>query len=117
MLQAEDWHNEGAICRAFNIGKTEAKAVAQLHTGMARETCNQLEEVVRQYGMKAFIFHDVLAKECFSRGFCSATSGMESWGAQLTNGSRDDDPLASGLRFNLRDGADSPMIHALAPAR
>lgn len=69
--------------------------MAQLHSGMLTSIRDQLEEAVRQYGMRSFIYHDVLAKEVFSRGFCSAGAGMEAWSSHLCNGSGDDDPLAT----------------------
>ncbi|CAK9118155.1 unnamed protein product [Durusdinium trenchii] len=55
----------------------------------------KLEEAVRRYGMRAFIYHDVIARECFSRGYSSVTPGMEAWAKQLTNSSKDTDPLVS----------------------
>ena len=54
----------------------------------------ELEGAVNHFGMRAFIFHDVIAKECFSMGFTSATQGLEEWAAKLTNGSNSQDPLA-----------------------
>ena len=87
------WESETSLCKAFAIGKTEAKAVMQLHSGMDPKIRDLLEEAVRLYGMRPFIYHDVIAKECFSRGFSSATSGFDEWSQQLTNGAAADDPL------------------------
>ena len=89
----EEWEKETSVCKAFNIGKTEAKAVIQLHGCVETAVREQLEISVRLYGMRAFIYHDVIAREAFSRGFCSATAGLEAWAVHLTNGSKDGDPL------------------------
>lgn len=91
----EAWDCEASICKAFAIGKTEAKAVVQLHKGMDPKIRDMLERAVHDYGMRSFIYHDVISKECFSRGFCSAFSGLEDWGSQLTNSATADDPLVS----------------------
>lgn len=101
----QEWDNETSICKAFSIGRTESKAVVQLLTGMDPAIRDTLETTVRRYGMRSFIYHDVLAKECFSRGFCSAVSGMESWSSQLTNGSKGNDPVVArmlSMCFNVR---------------
>ena len=91
----QDWESETSICKAFAIGKTESKAVVQLCAGMNTTIREKLEEAVRRYGMRAFIYHDVIARECFSRGYSSVTPGMEAWAKQLTNSSKDTDPLVA----------------------
>ena len=98
----EDWESETAVCRAFQIGKTEAKAVAQLHGCMEASVRDALEHSVRIFGMRAFLYHDVIAREAFSRGFCSATAGLEAWAKYLTNGSKDGDPVAPWLRVWMK---------------
>lgn len=72
--------------------------MAQLHGGMLPAICDLLESTVRTFGMRAFIYHDPIATECFSRGFSSAMSGMEAWSPQLTNGSQNGDPLVAWLQ-------------------
>ena len=56
-----------------------------------------MEEAVRKFGMRQLIYHDVLAKEVFPRGYSSAVAGLEAWSSQLTNGSGDDDRLVAWL--------------------
>lgn len=97
----QDWENETSVCKAFQIGKTESKAVVQLCSGMLPEIRDALEEAVRMFGMRAFIYHDVIAKECFSRGYCSTTPGLEAWTPYLTNGSQANDPLATQWQILL----------------
>jgi hypothetical protein len=65
------------------LAKRRPTAVMQLH----------MEEIVQLYGMRAIIYHDAISKECFGRGFCSATSGMEEWSSHLTNGAHANDPV------------------------
>lgn len=91
----QDWDNEAVICKAFGIGKTEARAVAQLHSCVLPAVREDLESAVRLHGLRAFITHDVIARETFSRGWNSATPGLEAWAANLTNGPNKGGPLVA----------------------
>ena len=91
----QDWESETSVCRAFSIGKTEAKAVVQLHSCMDKAIQQELAAAVQFFGMRQFINHDVIARECFSRGFNSATGDVEEWSRQLANGSTAGDPLVT----------------------
>lgn len=81
------------LCHWQNGGQ-RGDAVMQLHTGMDPVVRDALEEAVQLYGMRPIIYHDAISKECFGRGFCSATSGMEEWSSHLTNGAHANDPVA-----------------------
>jgi len=80
------------LCHWQNGGQ-RGDAVMQLHTGMDPVVRDALEEAVQLYGMRPIIYHDAISKECFGRGFCSATSGMEEWSSHLTNGAHANDPV------------------------
>ena len=70
----------------------------QLHTGMDPVVRDKLESAVQLYGMRPFIYHDAISKECFSRGFCSASTGMEEWSSHLTNGAQANDTVVPYLQ-------------------
>lgn len=85
------------MAKAFAIGVKEATAVSCL-TKVNPEVCELLRAAIR--GMRPFLQHDVIAKECFNVGWSSGKiSEFEAWRIQLTN----TDELATGfLEFSMR---------------
>ncbi|CAK9079952.1 FO synthase subunit 1, partial [Durusdinium trenchii] len=78
-----DWNSASNVAKAFAIGVKEATAVSCL-TKVNPEVCELLRAAIR--GMRPFLQHDVIAKECFNVGWSSGKiSEFEAWRIQLTN--------------------------------
>lgn len=70
----------------FEIGKTEALAVANLHQHIDPNITATLCDAVAKRGMARFLLNDVVARGVFNTAFTSAAGVTESWISALTNG-------------------------------
>ena len=70
----------------FEIGKTEALAVANLHQHIDPNITAILCDAVAKRGMARFLLNDVVARGVFNTAFTSAAGVTESWISALTNG-------------------------------
>lgn len=84
-VNPEAWHSATAVTRAFNIGRSEASAVAALQTQVAPAVVAILKDSVARRGMRSFITHDCIAAGFFSTGFSSAKGSMDAWTSEMTN--------------------------------
>ena len=84
-LALQDWHNQTAVARAFQIGKNEAGAVSQLLTNVHLSVKDKLLSSVKQRGMTRFVSHECIARQIFSNGFSSGMQSTEAWKDILTN--------------------------------
>ena len=83
----KDWDKSARVARAFQIGPKEAAAVRNLLNKVAAPTREALQTAVRVRGMKPFLQHDVIGRDCFNVGWSSGMlPDFEAWKSQLTNG-------------------------------
>ncbi len=73
------------MSRAFQIGKTESAAVAQLHAHVHPTITAALKVEVAKRGMRSFLTNELVAKGYFSDGFSSGSGVAEPWAAECTN--------------------------------
>ena len=85
-LLHEDWENASAIAKAFQIGRAESGAVANLQSKINGEVVRMLKDAVSQRGMRSFITHDLIWKGAFNDGWSSGHGSTEAWVQELTNG-------------------------------
>lgn len=73
------------MSRAFQIGKMEALAVAQLHAHVHSTIVADLKVQVAKRGMRGFLTNELVSKGYFSDGFSSGVGVGEPWAAQCIN--------------------------------
>ena len=81
------------MARAFSIGKAESAAISNLQTKVPPAVVSRLKSVIRPRGMRAFLAHDVLAKDVFNAAFSSGVGAYESWQLYVSN--KEDNKLAT----------------------
>ncbi|CAE7854074.1 cofG, partial [Symbiodinium necroappetens] len=66
-----DWSRHADICKAFQLGKFEAGAVANLMSNVSEPVRAMVTSDVRKRGMRTLILHEAIAKDVLNRGFTS----------------------------------------------
>ncbi|CAK9009367.1 Uncharacterized protein SCF082_LOCUS10261 [Durusdinium trenchii] len=81
----QEWQHATAVAKAFQIGKGEAAAVANLMTKVPACAVEFLTQSVKARGMSRYMSHDILGKDLFNASFSSGTGCLEHWKDQLRN--------------------------------
>lgn len=85
ITSSQEWESASAIMKAFNVGKHESLAIANLQNRMPAVASSALKSAVRVRGMRSFVLHETIGRDLFNSAYTSGTGQFEQWAVQLTN--------------------------------
>lgn len=79
------WTRAADLAEAYQIGKWESQAAFRLLNDVPDVIVQRLMGQVQRFSMGKFLTHEAVAEGVFNDDFCSATSSMVAWQADLLN--------------------------------